>query len=387
MTRPTRLMSTALTAMVVVALAGSAAAAPASRGADRGTSRTMAPQVSHALGEVPWSSIGPGWLLAKWVPHPRSANPYAFLEVVSPQGARYVLYRIPSFDDLADWSGDGQRALLVRMNHDGTTSLLTLQLRTGAVTQSFSVAGYTTARLSRPAGLAVFASPNPVGHTPQLTRYSLAGARQRAFPEAIGGLGRWNSWWAMSPDGTQLALGYDRGIAELGNDGSLIARLNAPGLKDCTPTRWWTPTVILARCISGTPFGKFRLELFSTGWTGPRAMTRYPQRPDFGDIDAWRVGSRVFVQASSGCGPGWVAELHGVVPVMVKIPPIGPQPSEGNLVLGASSTALAIESTSCVGQASVGWYTPATNSVVQVIGPPLSGGTVGRVLLYPSPTS
>jgi hypothetical protein len=388
--RMRRLTAALLAAILVAAVAASGpSAALASRTADHAAAaRSSSPEVAGTLSEVPWSSIGPGWILAKWLPHPRARHPSAFLEVVSPIGARYVLYRISLFDQLVDWSGDGQRVLLEQMTQQGPTILRTLDVRTGVVEQSFRVPGTATGRFSRPAGRAIFATANVDTHAPQLARYTFAGALQRTFPETISGLGRWNGWWTMSPDGTQLAVGFDRGLAVLGNDGSLIAALHAAGQRDCSPTRWWTPTVILARCLSGTPNPRFRLVEFSASWSAPRALTRYPIGPDLGDLDAWHVGASVFVQASSGCGPGWLGELHGSTVVMVDVPPFGPQPGNGEEVLGATGTSIALlTGNECSGQQSVAWYTPATHSVLQVLGPPLSGGNVVDVLVYRSPTS
>ena len=391
MRRVTRPTPVALAALLVASLAASGAAAaiaPATAHRASSTPSAARPAVAQGLSAVPWSSIGTGWLLSKWVPHPRAKHPYAFLQLVSPSGARYVLYRISLFDQVRDWSGDGQRVLLERMNQNATTTLRTLDLRTGMVVHSFNVPGFSTSSFSRPSGLAIFSSVNLATHASQLTRYSLAGAVQRAFPGAISGLGRWNGWWTMSPNGTQLAVGYNRGLALLGNDGSLIARLHAPGERDCTPTRWWTPTVILARCIIGTTYGKFHLVLFSPAWARPRALTGYPTGPDLGDLDAWRVDAGVFVQASSGCGFGWLGELHGVTVVPAHVPSFGPPPDNGFAVLGATSTSLALlTANSCTGQESVAWYTPSTHSVFQVLGPPLSSGTVDQVLLYRSTTS
>ena len=142
----------ALCALAVTALAGcSTQTNPApglamSSGASPTVSATAAPPeaqpagygVEATLDTIPWSQVGPGWLLATWSPltghmpgppppdQPDPETVKTALYLVDPQGGRYP---ITSFGpgrgsdfEVIDWSGDKSRALLRRTGSPETTS-------------------------------------------------------------------------------------------------------------------------------------------------------------------------------------------------------------------------------------------------------------------------
>lgn len=340
---------------------------------------------THPSTTVP--TPGPGWLLDVWYPHPATSE-VSHVELVSPQGHRYILFRNPG-GQVADWSGDGTRLLVTGVS--GRSNVLrVLDLATGDVEDTIKVGGFklngddgVTATFTRPDGLAVYSYVN--GTRQGLIRYSLTGAVEASFPAAVAGLGRWTDSWLESPDGLYLVLGTDRGLALFSNDGTLLARMPSKET-DCVPVRWWSASVVLAACHSIPGVEDFQLLEFSATWATPRPLGK-EQRDSAGYADAYRVDGHVFLQGAGDCGLAPLAELRGSTPVKVDVPVKG---NAGDLdrVVTTTSTSLALAiSDGCDAQPSVYWYTPATNSVLQVLGPPVSGGNVVNIIGYPDPNS
>ena len=120
---------------------------------------------------VPWSHVGPGWVLAQYTtaaPEGGKAGPVT-LYLISPGGARYQLARWPdsrTAPGLVAWSPDGKRALFQVFSGKGRTEQLTLatgRKSTFVMQGNATPIGYTT-----PRGL------NIVGTRPSGTRTILA---------------------------------------------------------------------------------------------------------------------------------------------------------------------------------------------------------------------
>src|SRR3981189_1462344 len=124
----------ALTALMLAGCSsptGSTAAHGTSASPGSPTSTTAALPAAHgveaAIGSVPWSQVGPGWMLATWSPavgHPPGEQPApppparsrdtatTTLYLVAPAGGRYPITTFPppgnkAGPELIDWSGDG----------------------------------------------------------------------------------------------------------------------------------------------------------------------------------------------------------------------------------------------------------------------------------------
>ena len=321
-------------------------------------------------------TAGPGWLLASWNPHPRSIHQVRYLELVSPAGGRFILYRIHNpFTQVDDWSGDGKRVVYVANAPNGSSTISIVDLATGAVEHSFTVHGYADATFTRPQGRAVFV------YNGALTRYSLSGAVTARFPATVRGLGATSNSWLESPDGLYLVLGTHLGLAFFSNDGTLLARTAIPHATYCQPVRWWAAGKVLATCNAPSGSSTSRLYVVPTSGAPPTQIVRIPPH-SLGYTDAYQVGANLFLQGAVGCGLPYLAELRGTSPVQVNLHLRG----DGAAVVATTSTSIALlSSDGCTGQNFVSWYTPATNSVQQVLGAPLSSGSVSDVLSYPNP--
>jgi TolB protein len=228
---------------------------------------------------------------------PTYATASTTLYLVDPAGGRYTITTFPPPGDkaapeLADWSGDGSRALFYTRSSGQT--VIEVDLHTGTQT-TFTVNGQVTPRYTRPNGKAVML----VG-THTLERVDLAGNHQLTYP-----VGKDTRGYVYTPDGTQLVLGTDSGLALMGNDGTAGRELPVPGQTGCTQTRFWDTgsTIVVASCRSANYQSQLWLVPIDGGT--PTALTA-PNNgqvgPDYGDLDAWQLPAGTFVQAAGACG-------------------------------------------------------------------------------------
>jgi hypothetical protein len=365
----------------ICALALVAVSAVASPALAHSSPAQVAPRGFGAPSQIPWASVGSGWVLTEW-------GPPAYLVLTDQAGQRYIVLKergVLLHADLLDWSGTGQSALFDTETNSGRTTLLVLDLRSGAITNSFVIPtsntdNFQTASFTRPDGYGVVVDTYTTHAI--LTRYSLGGQAQVAYPSAFPTIGRVNGAWLDRPDGTEIALGAKYGLAIVANNGTALAELRLPGSSYCQPQSWWSATVVLASCMVGVHSESRLFEFTATGGA-PRALTRVNVPPDYGDLSGWRVAGHIYVNVASACGYVYLAKLVGAAPIMITVPGV---PSSHNSihVVGATNTGLAVTATiACRGGASLLWYLPASNSSRIVLGPPVTGGGVGVSLAFP----
>jgi hypothetical protein len=380
-----------------------AKSAPAvARGAERG------------IGDVPWSQVGPGWMLAVWTPvtahHPGSQRPpgeptpetaTTVLYLVSPAGDRYSITGFPPADgarDLRGWSGDGSHALFTP-KYGTKGDSISIDLHTGArtVVPRDGMLAYT-----HPDGKALLLSTSYNGNEPgTLKRIDMAGNEQFVYPtKDLGGAGQFSGDYSESPDGTQLVLGTanlgnkivprtDNSLVVMGNDGSMVRTLSAPMPKAmCAPDGWWSAGVILARCTeersAAQQFWKVPLD-----GGKPTALTAVnpvgdddPRFEDnLGNWSAVELPSGIFLSTSGACGSTFVSRLMpdgGTRRVHI------PGVSDSVGLVGASGDKLVVVGqVGCGGGTSLLTYDPAANTSTVLLGPPVSHGGVEHVVLYP----
>jgi hypothetical protein len=377
------------------------------------TQAQAAPAAAHGveatIKEVPWSEVGPGWTLATWNPatahrpgekpapgEPDPETTATTLYLVNPAGNRYAITTFPpqSRLRLVDWSGDGSHALFTASS--GTSSrAISIDLHTGAQT-TIPVDG--SPRYTHPDGKAILVSTHFNGNEPgTLKRIDLAGNEQMSYPtEQLGGAGQFSGRYLESPDGTQLVLGTanlgnelvprsDNSLVVMGNDGNIVQTLPSPMPKaECWPVRWWTPTVILAHCMSS---GSQLWEVPLDGRT-PTALTAVNSGQgddpgfgnDLGDGIAWELPSGTFLQSAGACGTAFLSRLTPDGHTMrVNVPGM----SQSVFVTGATGDKLVLQGhMDCGGGTSLVTYDPAANTSNVLLGPPVNGGGVTGAIIY-----
>jgi len=374
-----RLRRTPLTAIATAVLsAGVLTAALLTTGTAAGAAVAQPARAAQPAG-VPWSHVGPGWVLAQYTsaaPEGGKTGP-AELYLISPGGARYQLARWPDFrfaPELVAWSPDGKRALFQVFSGKGGVEQLTLatgRMSTFVMQGTATPIGYTT-----PDGLNIVAG-RPSGTGTILARYSLSGRLVQSLGYSADGQALY------APSGTEFATGASRGVKLVSNRGSLIRTLPVPGTggNSCNPVRWWNSGTVLASCSppgSAVP----RLWLVPVSGAHPKALTppRNPNRSgDLGDLDAWQLPSGLYLQAAGPCG---VLHIYRQAPGgSIKLITV-PHTNGDNRVLTARGSRLLVQApTDCTGSVSLLWYDPAKRAEQWLIRAP--GNVIGVAIAVP----
>ena len=331
--------------------------------ADAQPARTSQPAGAARPAGVPWNRVGPGWVLAQYstaAPEGGKTGPVT-LYLIGPGGARYQLARWPdlrSAPELVAWSPDGKRALFQVFSGKGGAEQLTLssgRMSTFVMQGNATPIGYTT-----PRGLNIVGT-RPSGTRTILARYSLSGRLVQSLGYSAGAL--------YSPSGTEFVTGASHGIKLVSNRGSLIRQLPVPKMT-CSPVRWWDGRTVLASC---TPPDSsiWQLWLVPVSGARPKALTppRNPARSgDFGDLDAWRLPSGLYLQGAGACGVLHIYRQARNGSIKLVIPP---HTTDDNRVLTARGSRLLVQApTDCTGSVSLLWYNPATQAEQWLIRPP-----------------
>lgn len=368
----------------------------------------MAVAQALALGEeapiqdIPWSEVGPGWTLATWNAakpmhgggdaEPGEPTPYDSTDtlfLVSPEGGRYPITTFtPPADghnpELADWSGDGSRALFYSDGPGLTTDIIEVDLHTGKQT-SFNVDGnYMNPRYTRPEGKAVLLGASESVERPaSLIRVDLAGNHQLTY--RVGELeSTYRGGFLATPDGTQLVLGTESGLALMNNDGTPGKALPVAG-HSCFPSRWFDPDSTIAIASCHDEIGASNLWLIPVDGGDPTPLTA----PSDGEGEylgagaAWPLNDGIFVQAYGPCGYKYLAKIDtpGQMPTKVSVPEVDEHSSV--VVIGMWQDKLELQATlSCGSGQSLLYYDPGTNTSTVLLGAPVNGGGVIAALPY-----
>ena len=178
-------------------------------------------------------------------------------------------------------------------------------------------------------------------------------------------------------------MGSPHGVLLVSNRrGRVIRRLSVPGVRGgCAPSRWWNSRVILAWCNAASN-SRSRLWLVPVSGARPSALT--PQRGrhsrDPGDIGAWRVRGRLYLQAltSSGIGRIFRQRADGqVAPVTV------PRTAGNNWIFAARGPRLLLaagQDPCADSNNSLLWFNPVTRHEQMLIRTPHAlAGVIGAV--------
>jgi hypothetical protein len=353
---------------------------------------------------IPWSQVGPGWMLALWSPvighrpgempapnEPTLDEATTTLYLVDPAGGRYPIITFPtgSTPRLKDWSGDRSHALfqLVKPGYVSGGMVISVDLHNGKQTTFPMVEGGGPIGYARPDGTAVLIGEGDYGDRQSLERVDLAGNQELTYPvgpDYKGGA-------LPTPDGSQVVLGSSKGLALMGNDGTPGKALPVPGkLSACSPVRWWTATVVLAHCDDPVRFSSTgQLWQVPTDGTPPTALTAVNSGQeddpgfggDLGDVDAWQLPSGTFLQSIGACGTMFLSRLtpdgHTT---QVNVPGV----STSVRVNGVSGDKLVlVAKAGCGPGTSLVTYDPAANTSTVLLGSPINGGSVTEAIVYP----
>jgi hypothetical protein len=215
----------------------------------------------------PFSHVGPGWSLAIMSGSGPDSNT---LMLVSPTGYDYIVKSsLPDDMALGAWSGDGQRALLMAHIASGTIQFTEVELATGAILHQFTEHSTATDdgpglfSYTQPHGLALLQTQVAENGPATLVRTDLDGSIEVKYPTTFPGGDRptpytepdFTGQFLDTPDGTEIVLSANIGMAVVSNDGAMIRVLDVPTTTSCTPVEWWQPGVVLAGCnaYNGTP--------------------------------------------------------------------------------------------------------------------------------------
>jgi len=350
--------------LVASAVGGSASAAPLPTRAKYLPAGQTGPRSA-----VPWKQVGPDWVLSMYWPGkpadstlpgpPRSAAPVLYL--FNPAGGRYQIHRFPTVDDspsVADWSGDGTRALVGA----GFGSAEQVVLKTGKVSQVKLPKQVFPLSYTGGAGKGVltFQIVGKKVQTVQFARYDLNGRLGKVLISGADGISA-----VYNGSGTQLAVNAPHGIWLVSNDGGIIRKLPVAGATSCIPARWWNESTILVSC-QATAKSRGRLWLLPAAGGKARALT--PQRGrhsiDLGDFDAWPLRGTTYLQGvvqSSGLNnPGPDRILHQPAGRHVTTVTVHHMPKNDSIFATHRSRLLVLAANDCNDYASLLWFNPAT---------------------------
>jgi hypothetical protein len=325
---------------------------------------------------VPWQRVGAGWMLIVYWPgrfafdsKPKAAPVTMYL--YDPAGGRYRIYQWPSTTnppDLRDWSGDKTRAVLSTARGYEQLTLATGKISQFRLAGKADLIGYT-----RPLGRG-FLVTRDSGR--QLDRYRLTGHLAKILLT-----GREVFSVAYSGTGQVLAVGAPTGIQLITNDGRVIRALPIPRAgTGCFPSRWWNSSKILAWCRATKNYRR-RLWLVPADGSKPTPLTppRSDSSPDPGDVDAWQLPGRLYVQALASSGRALIfQQVPSQEPVEVGVP----DTANDNWIVATRGRRLLVASYSMCGQSSsLLWFNPSTRREQVLIQAPADRvGLAGGVL-------
>jgi hypothetical protein len=328
---------------------------------------TAARAADGTAAAVPWHRLGQGWALVEYTTGSfQHAGPVR-LYLISPTGVKYLMHQWPATRSpwqLIAWSGDKKRALFETLG-SRPELLHQLTLTSGKVTSfRLPVAEDTALGYTQPGGLNLLVA---TGHG--IARFSLAGVVQKRLIRGD----QYGSVLASANGLTEVVNDYT-GVSLVSNAGGLIRRLPVrgadPEFGGCTPVRWWTDTTALVMCMPVPPPdspASAQLWLVPVSGKAPRALTpvRNGKGPDLGDLDAWRFGHGLYVEAYGACGTRFIGRQAASGSVSV----LNVRGSSGNNVVVATSGSrmLVQEFSECSPTSSVVWFKPTTRAVQQVL--------------------
>jgi TolB protein len=350
--------------------------------------------VQAQSGAIPWSRVGPGWFVALWGPHDavfpgpavqRWEAQRTSLFLVDPLGGRYLVATLPapSTYQLFDWSGDGKRVLIgtPAAGAGSMSQVEEIDLVDGQVLSHFAAPNpYSASYLfTRPMGEQLLRTSQNAKGVISVARISTPGAVEQSYRATLPAIASVNGSVLPSLDGTELVVAGAHGLALFYNNGSFVKDIGPP--EQCSPARWWGTTELVASCLTFGSGSSSEPALWLVPTDGPAAQLTFPKPPDYGDVNGWKVGASIYVQALGACGTEFLAErkLGGATKDIAV-----PGTANDERVIGADGSQLALQAVlGCGGGQSLFWFDPSNSKEIPLLGSPLNGGGVLAALPYP----
>ena len=365
-----RVVALAAAGAAIVAAAG-VLGTNAARGATTAGNRTAATAAATKTA-IPWKSVGPGWVLDTYSTRTMRKAAPATLYLVSPAGTKYPRYtwkasttQVPL---LVGWAGNKTEALFqLYTPQNAFSGYGELNLLTGKMTRlAFANPNSSTLGYTLPTGQQLLES-TANAKTATIARYTPAGALVKTLlTESSSFTSGLPLTVRYSPSGAELGIAAPNGLLLVSNAGGVIRKLPVPDTDTrigCIPVRWWNTSTILASCLPAN-MGTERLWLVPVSGARPSALTpvRNPAKApnDYGDIDAWRLPSGLYLQSLGACGTLELNKQAGNGSITrVTVPGMADSP----VVVTAAGSRLLVEQLGCDGAGGqLAWYNPATKA-------------------------
>jgi TolB protein len=263
---------------------------------------------------VPWDRVGAGWYLALVDEGPQGEfginARHQMLDLVNPLGGRYQMVKTTvgsngsGFRQLADWSADGRRALVLVGPGSAHPRAVTYDLEAGTH-RVVELGGHTASVAFGPSGSLYV--------TRYGTRYGAAVLRRDPDGSAHVVVRRTAGQVLASLQGRRIVVApyasRNHHLEVVASDGRVLASLAVPA--KCAPVRWQDARTVLASCYNPSN-GATRL--FAVPVDGS-AVTAVSARhgagsADLGDLDARRLDGTTFLEAAGPCGVVFLARQH-----------------------------------------------------------------------------
>jgi hypothetical protein len=318
-----------------------------------------------AQAKVPWSKVGPGWVLDEYTVTFPKAGP-AELYLFSPQGTRYQLASWPDSDtapQLVAWSPDGTRALLTTYSTHPHTEQLTLATgKTTTVTlpDGTQPIGYTT-----PHGTDIVAGIEPARPCCSDFKYYLYG-QDGVKVRSLGGYP--GAGILYTPAGTEFATGGRDGLQLVSSDGVVLRQLPVPGMdsSSCNAVRWWNGSTILAVCYPPAAPGYLDsiggAELWLVPVSGARStVLTGAAAPNEGDTDAWQLDGGLYLNYFWEHGRD-IKKTHCSNCGLVSVPGLADNADPQVLTAAGSRLLVVANSSYASSSGQLLWFDPATRT-------------------------
>jgi hypothetical protein len=333
--------------------------------------------------DVPWRSVGRGWMVAEWA-DAKSGGVTVYL--VNPVGGRYRITTVASEAPMT-WSPDVRHVLFSGGDVTEYLDMVTGTLRAIPARRNVFAVGLLPGHYFGVLGF----KEGPRGAAQAFGVLGPDGAIATPFPMSAPGAGSLDVTSApiATPDG-ELAIAGQTGIALLTATGQVTRVLAPPaGSTACVPHSMWSASAIVASCSSGHhDTGAYLIPL--DGSQPTRLVLPAPPAGYFGVANAWPMAGHTLVTLGTGCGPPGV-ELVRTDGSRAQLGLPRAKGTYGTVVPSQAYDTTIIASTTgargCGGGngPSLMSYDISTHKTTVLLGPGLNGGAVIDNAPWPGP--